>query len=74
MFDGRPPALDALLGAARLSFPWPMVVAQHMPETFTAALARRLGQADGASPVIEVRQPTPLAAGRGLRGAAATPT
>ena len=59
---GGPPALDALLGPLPADFPWPIIVAQHMPETFTGALARRL---DGltALRVQEVRQPTPLEAG-----------
>jgi chemotaxis response regulator CheB len=43
-------------------FPWPILVAQHMPAAFTASLARRL---DGlcALRVIEVTRPTPLAPG-----------
>jgi two-component system chemotaxis response regulator CheB len=59
---GGPPALDALLGPLPASFPWPIVVAQHMPETFTAALARRLDKL-AALNVVEVRQLTKLAAG-----------
>lgn len=39
---GGPPALDALLEPLPDSFPWPIVVAQHMPASFTGALARRL--------------------------------
>lgn len=39
---GGPPALEALLTALPASFPWPIVVAQHMPATFTGALSRRL--------------------------------
>lgn len=39
---GGPPALDALLGQLPASFPWPIVVAQHMPASFTGPLARRL--------------------------------
>lgn len=39
---GGPAALDALLGNLPADFPWPIVVAQHMPATFTGALARRL--------------------------------
>ena len=42
---GGPPALEALLTPLPADFPWPIVVAQHMPATFTGALARRL---DGA--------------------------
>ncbi len=59
---GGPPALDALLGPLPADFPWPIVVAQHMPATFTGALARRL---DGlcAVNVAEVSRPTPLLPG-----------
>jgi two-component system chemotaxis response regulator CheB len=39
---GGPPALEALLTRLPSSFPWPIVVAQHMPSTFTGSLARRL--------------------------------
>ena len=50
---GGPPALEALLTPLPADFPWPIVVAQHMPATFTGALARRL---DGlcALTVVEV--------------------
>jgi two-component system chemotaxis response regulator CheB len=59
---GGPPALETLLTALPGAFPWPVVVAQHMPASFTGALARRL---DGlcAVSVTEVVQPTPLRAG-----------
>ncbi len=59
---GGPPALDALLQPLPADFPWPIVVAQHMPATFTGALARRL---DGiaALRVMEVVEPTPLRPG-----------
>lgn len=59
---GGPPALEALLVPLSSTFPWPILVAQHMPASFTASLAKRL---DGicAIKVIEVRQPTVLQAG-----------
>ena len=59
---GGPPALEALLTGLPASFPWPIVVAQHMPATFTGPLARRL---DGISrlDVQEVRDPTVLKPG-----------
>lgn len=59
---GGPPALEALLLPLPAAFPWPIVVAQHMPATFTGALARRL---DGlcALSVREVAEPTPLVPG-----------
>jgi two-component system chemotaxis response regulator CheB len=59
---GGPPALEAVLSALPASFPWPILVAQHMPAAFTASLSQRL---DGlcALHVMEVTRPTPLAAG-----------
>jgi two-component system chemotaxis response regulator CheB len=39
---GGPPALEALLVPLPSTFPWPIVVTQHMPATFTGSLARRL--------------------------------
>ncbi|ACL55794.1 chemotaxis-specific protein-glutamate methyltransferase CheB [Methylobacterium nodulans] len=59
---GGPPALDALLSGLPADFPWPVVVAQHMPGRFTGTLAHRL---DGlcAVTVQEVTRPTVLAAG-----------
>lgn len=60
---GGPPALDALLGPLPAAFPWPIIVAQHMPATFTDALARRLDTVTAMS-VSEVAEPTLLQAGR----------
>jgi two-component system chemotaxis response regulator CheB len=59
---GGPPALEALLTPLPADFPWPIVVAQHMPATFTGPLARRL---DGicAVSVSEVTQPALLKPG-----------
>jgi two-component system chemotaxis response regulator CheB len=59
---GGPPALEALLMPLPSTFPWPILVAQHMPASFTGSLAKRL---DGicALNIIEVRQPTVLQAG-----------
>ncbi len=59
---GGPPALDALLAPLPADFPWPILVAQHMPASFTGALARRLDKLCALS-VLEVTRPTPLAAG-----------
>jgi two-component system, chemotaxis family, protein-glutamate methylesterase/glutaminase len=60
---GGPPALDTLLSALPADFPWPVVVVQHMPASFTGPLARRL---DGlcALEVVEVTRPTLLAVGQ----------
>ncbi len=60
---GGPPALDALLSPLPAGFPWPILVAQHMPATFTGPLARRLDRIC-ALEVVEVTQPMPLAPGR----------
>src|ERR1700722_9051841 len=64
---GGPPALEALLGALPSAFPWPLVIAQHMPANFTGALARRL---DGlcAISVSEVARPTALEPGHAYIG------
>jgi two-component system chemotaxis response regulator CheB len=66
---GGPPALEALLTRLPASFPWPIVVAQHMPATFTGSLARRL---DGICHVtveevtaVTVLQPGHVYIGRG---------
>jgi two-component system, chemotaxis family, protein-glutamate methylesterase/glutaminase len=59
---GGPPALEALLVPLPSTFPWPILVAQHMPPTFTGPLARRL---DGICSlnVVEARRPTIMQAG-----------
>jgi len=59
---GGPPALEALVTRLPSDFPWPVLIAQHMPASFTGPLARRL---DGISAlaVSELTQPTRLAAG-----------
>ena len=59
---GGPPALEALLTGLPAGFPWPVVVAQHMPAAFTGALSRRL---DGlcAVTVTEVVRAVSLRAG-----------
>ncbi len=59
---GGPPALDALLSRLPAGFPWPVVVAQHMPGSFTGPLARRLDKLCALT-VTEVTSPMPLAAG-----------
>jgi two-component system chemotaxis response regulator CheB len=59
---GGPPALDALLAPLPADFPWPIVVAQHMPASFTGALASRLDRLCALS-VVEVLRPTPLETG-----------
>jgi two-component system chemotaxis response regulator CheB len=59
---GGPPALESLLVPLPPTFPWPILVAQHMPPSFTGPLARRL---DGICSlnVIEARSPMIVQAG-----------
>ncbi len=59
---GGPPALEALLVPLPASFPWPIIVAQHMPAGFTGPLAKRI---DGlcSLKVVEVSSPMPLQVG-----------
>lgn len=59
---GGPPALEALLTPLARTFPWPIVVAQHMPAGFTGALAKRLARLC-ALQVLEVAQPMRLEPG-----------
>jgi len=59
---GGPPALDALLTPLPADFPWPILVAQHMPASFTGPLAERLDR-ECALTVSEVRRPVPLVPG-----------
>jgi two-component system, chemotaxis family, protein-glutamate methylesterase/glutaminase len=59
---GGPPALETLLSALPQNFPWPILVAQHMPAGFTGAFAKRL---DGicALNVVEAARPMQMKAG-----------
>lgn len=59
---GGPPALDILLSTLPVDLRWPIVIAQHMPQTFTGPLARRLDRLTPLS-VSEVTGPTALLAG-----------
>lgn len=56
---GGPSALETLLSGLSAYQEWPLLIAQHMPATFTGVLAQRL---NGLCPlpVIEVTKPTPL--------------
>lgn len=60
---GGPPALDEVLSRLPADFPWPILVAQHMPAMFTGPLARRLDKLC-ALDVLEVARPIPLARGQ----------
>jgi two-component system chemotaxis response regulator CheB len=59
---GGPPALETLLTALPATFPWPVLIAQHMPASFTAAMARRLNEICALT-VLEVAEPTVLTPG-----------
>ena len=59
---GGPPALEALLTSLPADFPWPILVAQHMPATFTGSLARRLAGLC-ALKVVEAARLAPAQAG-----------
>jgi two-component system chemotaxis response regulator CheB len=59
---GGPPALEALLAPLPANFSWPIVVAQHMPASFTGPLAKRLDRL-AALHVTEVRAPVVLQSG-----------
>ncbi len=59
---GGPTALEAVLPHLPADFPWPVVVAQHMPASFTAPFAARLNNACPLQ-VVEVARPMPLTAG-----------
>ncbi len=59
---GGPPALEALLAPLAESFPWPIVIAQHMPASFTGPLARRLDRLCAVG-VTEVTRSIPLQPG-----------
>jgi two-component system chemotaxis response regulator CheB len=54
--------LEALLTGLPGNFPWPVLIAQHMPSGFTGALARRLDQICALN-VLEVAQPEVLTPG-----------
>lgn len=59
---GGPGTLEDILPALPANFPWPVVVAQHMPATFTGTLARRLDEIC-ALRVAEAAQPAPVLPG-----------
>ncbi|WP_085940717.1 chemotaxis-specific protein-glutamate methyltransferase CheB [Azospirillum sp. B506] len=59
---GGPSTLEDILPLLPADFPWPVVVAQHMPAAFTATLARRLDELC-ALRVVEVERATVLEPG-----------
>lgn len=64
---GGPAALDVVLAGIPADFPWPVVIAQHMPKSFTGALARRLDRFCALT-VIEVTKSEPLRPGHAYIG------
>jgi two-component system, chemotaxis family, protein-glutamate methylesterase/glutaminase len=59
---GGPAALDIVLPQLPLGLPWPVMVAQHMPASFTGPFAKRLDRQCDLQ-VVEVLRPMPLRAG-----------
>jgi two-component system chemotaxis response regulator CheB len=59
---GGPAALDIVLPQLPPDFPWPVLVAQHLPASFTGAFAKRLDR-ECQLQVVEVDQPMPLRPG-----------
>jgi two-component system chemotaxis response regulator CheB len=59
---GGPAALDIVLPALPQGCPWPVMVAQHMPASFTGPFAKRLNRICELD-VVEVSRPMVLRAG-----------
>jgi two-component system, chemotaxis family, protein-glutamate methylesterase/glutaminase len=60
---GGPRTLEEILPALPPDYPWPILVAQHMPASFTGVFARRMNGLCGLE-VAEVDRPMPLEPGR----------
>jgi two-component system chemotaxis response regulator CheB len=59
---GGPRTLEDVLPRLPIDFPWPVVIAQHMPGAFTASFAQRLDNICELE-VVEVTGPQPLRQG-----------
>jgi two-component system chemotaxis response regulator CheB len=59
---GGPRTLECILPQLPAHFPWPVLVAQHMPARFTESFAQRMNDLCPLQ-VIEVARPMPLKAG-----------
>jgi two-component system chemotaxis response regulator CheB len=59
---GGPRTLESILPKLPAGFPWSILVAQHMPASFTLPFAQRLGGIC-AMPVVEASRPMTLEAG-----------
>jgi len=68
---GGPRTLEEILPRLPANFPWPVLVAQHMPANFTETFARRLNGLC-ALKVVEVGTPMPLLPGHAYIGRGAT--
>ncbi len=64
---GGPRTLEDILPALPADFPWPVLIAQHMPASFTGVFARRMDSLCDID-VVEVSAPVPLVAGRAYLG------
>ncbi len=60
---GGPRTLEEILPQLAADFPWPVLVAQHMPPSFTKPFAERMNMLC-ALQVSEVSRPTPVEPGR----------
>jgi two-component system chemotaxis response regulator CheB len=60
---GGPRALEIVLSGLPEKFPWPVLVAQHMPAAFTRAFAERLNQCC-ALQVVEAGSALPVEVGK----------
>lgn len=59
---GGPSVLETILPALPATLPWPVLVAQHMPSSFTGVFARRLNDLCAVS-VVEVARQMPIEPG-----------
>ncbi|WP_407295375.1 chemotaxis-specific protein-glutamate methyltransferase CheB [Stutzerimonas zhaodongensis] len=60
---GGPRTLEEIFAQLPASYPWPIVVAQHMPANFTRAFAERMDRVAQLT-VVEANRPMPLEAGK----------
>lgn len=59
---GGPKTLESIIPQLPGDFPWPVIVAQHMPPSFTAAFADRMDKMSALS-VVEVAKPMEIQRG-----------
>jgi two-component system chemotaxis response regulator CheB len=59
---GGPGAVETVLSRLPGNFAWPILIAQHMPQSFTGVFARRINDLAEIE-VVEVTRPMPLRAG-----------